>query len=224
MTTAGPDAPGPRIPDPLRGHDGGTRRIDPRTAVFAFDQVVDRIAEEAGFLALGANRQAARYLADAHAALAQARDTMHRIEAGASDPMLRRSAQRRMHALAVSIAEAGLRDADHVAATAYRLNTPALQQSAGWGTTLRTHTAKVTAWSVQKWTGSPLASAELRSSAAVTQAVRAVEPIVRRGQVRRTTPATRAWRRAGIATAAVGGSGLALYGAWSLIAPLLGLG
>lgn len=218
MTIPGSGSPGPRRPDARR-----PLPVDPRTAVFAFDQAVDRIAEEASFLALGPHRQAARYLADAHTALDDIRDTMHRIEAQAKDPMLRKSAQRRLHALAVSVAESGLRDAEHVAQTARRLTAEAGPQ-AGLSTALRTQAAKAAAWGVEKWTGSPLAPVELRSRAVTAQAVTAVEPIVRRGMVRRAAPGERTLRRAGVATAAVGGGGLALYGAWSLVAPLLGLG
>lgn len=218
MTIPGSDVPGPRLPDPRLA-----ARTDPRTAVFAFDQAVDRVAEEAAFLALGPHRQAARYLADAHIALAEVRDTMHRIDAQAKDPMLRKSAQRRLRALAVGIAEAGMRDAEHVAQTARHLTAEARPQ-AGLGISLRAQAVKAAAWGVEKWTGSPLAAAELRSRTTATQAVTAVEPIVRRGMMRRTRPGARTWRRAGVATAAVGGGGLALYGAWSLVAPLLGLG
>ncbi|GAB3275529.1 hypothetical protein [Microbacterium lacusdiani] len=208
-------APDPRLPrtgplDPLAS--------DPRHVVLAFDQAVDRIGEEAGFLALGDNRQAARYVADAHAVLDDVRATMHRIDARASDPMLRKGARRRLHALAVSVAEAGLRDAEHVSKTARHLSAPAKPGSA-----LRVHAVKAAAWGVEKWTGSPLAPIELRSTAAATQAVTAVEPIVRRGRLRRA-PGSRSLRRTGIVTAAVGGGSLALYGAWSLVAPLLGLG
>lgn len=205
--------PHPRVPHP-------PHPTDARRAVFAFDQAVDRIGEEAAFLALGPNRQAARYVADAHRALDEVRVTMHRIEMQAGDAMLRRSAQKRLHLLAATVAEAGLRDADHVAKVGQWLGT---RTQPGVAPALRIQAVKAAAWGVEKWTGSPLAPMELRSTAAAVQAATAVEPIVRRGRVRRR-PLPRTWRRTGVVTAALGGGSLAAYGAWSLVAPLLGLG
>lgn len=214
-----PDPRASRSRDPL---DPDPRAGDPRRAVYAFDQAVDRIGEEAGFLALGPNRQAARYLSDAHAALDDVRATMHRIDARAKDPMLRARARKRLRALSATVAEAGLRDVDHVIRTAHQLGAPSSQP--GLGTALRVQAVKAAAWGVEKWTGSPLAPVELRSIAAASEALTAAEPIVRRGAMRPRRTPSRAWRRAGIATAAVGGGSLAAYGAWSLLAPLLGLG
>ncbi|MER7796335.1 hypothetical protein [Microbacterium sp. NPDC096154] len=205
---------------------------DARRAVFEFDQAVDRIGEEAAFLALGPHAQAARYLAEAHRMLDDVRAVMHRIDAGASDPMLRPSAQRRMHATAVDLARAGLADAERVMGVAHRLASQVVDRAAllrGRSVKgvivgpLRDGAAKVTAWSVEKWTGSPLVAAQLPSTAAAETASTTALRIAERGQVR-PRAVTRAWRRTGVATAAVGGGGLALYGAWSLIAPLLGLG
>ncbi|WP_345752044.1 hypothetical protein [Microbacterium rhizophilus] len=212
------------------------RRIDdadPRRAVFEFDQAVDRIAEEAQFLALGPHTQAARYLAEAHRMLDDVRVVMHRIDAGSHDPMLRPSAQRRMHATAVQLAQAGMRDAHRVVITARRLTTQILSPEAIRGGTvkgvivgpLRDGAAKVTAWSVEKWTGSPLVPAQLHSTTAVTTANTAAERIARRGRVpaRRLNGATaRTWRRVGLATAVTGGGALAAYGGWTLLAQLLG--
>jgi hypothetical protein len=211
-----------------------THGVDPRRAVFEFDQAVDRIAEEAEFLALGPHTQAARYLAEAHRMLDDARAVMHRIDAGSHDPMLRPSAQRRMHATAVQLAQAGLRDAERVRTTAGRLTTQVLSPEAIRGGTmkgaivgpLRDGAAKVTAWGVEKWTGSPVAPAQLQSTAAVLVANTAAERIARRGQVpaRRMSGSTaRTWRRVGLASAVTGGGALAAYGGWTLLAQLLGL-
>lgn len=211
------------------------RDIDARRAVFEFDQAVDRIGEEAGFQALGPHRQAARYLAEAHRMLDDVRVVMHRIDAGSHDPMLRPSAQRRMHALAVEIAQAGLKDAERVRTTAGRLTTQVVAPEAIRGGTmkgvivgpLRDGAAKITAWGVEKWTGSPLVPAQLPSTVVATTATTQAERVARRGHVpaRRTgrTPA-RTWRRVGLASAVTGGGALAAYGGWTLLAQLLGLG
>jgi hypothetical protein len=207
---------------------------DARRAVFEFDQAVDRIAEEAGFLALGPHQQAARFLAEAHRMLDDVRVVMHRIDAGSHDPMLRPSAQRRMHATAVQLAQAGLVDAERVTVTAQRLKTQVIAPEAIRGGSmkgmlvgpLRDGAAKVTAWSVEKWTGSPLTPGQLQSTAAVAAATTAAERIAQRGRVpaRRTGSApARAWRRAGIISAVTGGGALAAYGGWTLLAQLLGL-
>ena len=200
---------------------------DPRRALFAFDQAVDRLAEEAAFLGAGNDRQAARYLADACTALAESRTTMHELEALSSDPLLKKRARRRLHALAVDVAQAGLRDAEHVAVTARRLSgrlAPPAQ--IGWGDTLRVQTTRATAWGVEKWTGSPLARAELRSTktAADTRATR--DAIVERGRVPAAHPRRRRLYVAGsaIAVTAVSTASLAVYGAWSLLGLLFGIG
>ncbi|WOF24624.1 hypothetical protein N8K70_08220 [Microbacterium betulae] len=200
---------------------------DPRRAVFAFDQAVDRLAEEAAFVGAGEDRQAARYLADACSALSESRTAMHELEALASDPGLKKRARRRLHALAVDVAQTGLRDAERVAGTARRLSArlaPIAQ--IGWGDALRTQTARATAWGVEKWTGSPLARAELRSTRTASEALATRDVIVERGRV----PAAHSRRRrlyatgSAIAVTAVGTASLAVYGAWSLIGVLFGLG
>ncbi|WP_456283263.1 hypothetical protein [Microbacterium sp. JZ101] len=141
----------------------GPRDEDARRAVFAFDQAVDALAEESAFLSVGPDRQAARYLADAHRTLDGVRTSMHRIAARASDAGLRKGARRRLQALAADLAQAGLRDAEHARAAAQRLRATAVAPTGSWGATLRHQTARATAWGVEKWTGSPLAPVELRA-------------------------------------------------------------
>ncbi|MBO3663678.1 hypothetical protein [Microbacterium stercoris] len=197
--------------------------------VFEFDQAVDRIGEEAAFLALGPHAQAARYLAEAHRMLADVRTVMHRLDAGGNDPMLKPSAQRRMRALAVDVARAGLIDARQVSVTAGRLTTQVLAPEAIRGRNikgalvgpLRDGVTKATTWGVEKWTGSPLVAAMLPSTTAATQATSKAELVARKGQVparrldRRTV---RRWRAVGLTSGIAAGGGLAAYGAWSLLA------
>ncbi|WP_188755859.1 hypothetical protein [Microbacterium album] len=205
----------------------GTLVPDERRAVFAFDQAVDRVGEEAAFLALGPHRQAARYLQHAHSVLDEVRSTMHRIDARVTDPMLKKRARKRLHSIAVRLAQTGLRDVEHVLKSARLLAAdPVPQVTGGWATTLRTQTARVTAWGVEKWTGSPLAPIELHSTTAAKHAVTESAEVVRRGQA--PPPARRRIRRrvaiSGVVAAGIGGAGLAAYGAWNLVVTLLGLG
>lgn len=196
--------------------------------VFEFDQAVDRIGEEAAFLALGPHGQAARYLAEAHRMLDDVRTVMHRIDAGAHDPMLRKSAQRRMHALAEGIARAGIADAQRVKVTAGRLTTQVVAPEALRGRDvkgvlvgpLRDGVTRATAWGVEKWTGSPLVAAQLPSTTVATHAVTTAELVARKGQVpaRRIDRQTaRRWRLVGLTSGVTVGGGLAAYGAWSLL-------
>ncbi|WP_309069095.1 hypothetical protein [Microbacterium sp.] len=208
-----------------------TRQTDARRVVFEFDQAVDRIGEEAAFQALGPHRQAARYLAEAHRMLDDVRAVMHRIDAGSHDPMLRPSAQRRMHAVAVEIARAGMRDAERVKLTAQRLTSQivapdAIRSGSMKGVIvgpLRDGATKITAWSVEKWTGSPVVAAQLPSTTVATTSTAKAERITRHGQVparRMNATSARAWRRVGLASAVTTGGALAAYGGWTLLAQL----
>jgi hypothetical protein len=203
---------------------GGRRETDQRRVILAFDQAVDQLAEDSDFLALERDAQAARYLADAHRALDEVRMSMHRIDAHTADPMLTARARRRLRALSATIAEAGLRDAEHVAAAVrlLRARSDASSRPAGWGETLRVRTARATAWGIEKWTGSPLASTELRSTKVASDQLASLTPILERGRV--ATPRQLRVRRYALATAASGTVALAAYGAWTLVGQLFGLG
>ncbi|MDR6876122.1 hypothetical protein [Microbacterium barkeri] len=204
----------------------GPRDEDARRAVFAFDQAVDALAEESAFLSVGPDRQAARYLADAHRTLDGVRTSMHRIAARASDTGLRKGARRRLQALAADLAQAGLRDAEHARAAAQRLRAAAVAPTGGWGATLRHQTARATAWGVEKWTGSPLAPVELRSTKAAALAESSADAIAQRGRAPARSR-VRTWlivAGSAAAAAVIGGASLAVYGAWSLIGLLFGAG
>lgn len=204
----------------------GPRDADARRAVFAFDQAVDALAEESAFLAVGPDRQAARYLADAHRTLDEVRTAMHRIAARASDTTLRKRARRRLQAIAADLAQAGLRDAEHARAAAQRLRATSAAPPGGWSATLKTQTARATAWSVEKWTGSPLAPVELRSTRAAALAQTSADAIALRGRAPARSR-VRTWlivAGSAAAAAVIGGASLAVYGAWSLIGLLFGAG
>lgn len=196
------------------------REAQRRRALVTFAQAVDALEEQAGFLEASANRLAARYVADAHTALVAVRLSVHELEASAADASLRSGARRRLRAIAASVAEAGLSDVDRVAQNA-RLMTSAPQRPA-LGPALRSQTARVVAWTAEKWSGSPVAEGELRSARAATEALRARDTIVARGQL----PPREVQRRRRIVArtaAGVGGGGvlaLAAYGAWDLLTML----
>ena len=196
--------------------------------VFEFDQAVDRIGEEAAFLALGPHGQAARYLAEAHRMLDDVRTVMHRLDAGGSDPMLKPSAQRRMRALATDIARAGLADAKQVSVTAGRLTSQVIAPDAIRNRTikgavvgpLRDGVAKAATWGLEKWTGSPLVAAQLPSTTVATQSMTTAELVARKGQVparRLDRQTARRWRAVGLVSGITAGGGLAVYGAWNLL-------
>ncbi|MGW9113176.1 hypothetical protein [Microbacterium sp. NPDC055683] len=211
----------------MAGGDMGAaeRRIaDDRRALYAFDEAVEGLAEEAGFLAAGPNRQAARYVEHATSVLAEVRTTAHRLAAAGDDPMLRKSARRRMRALARSVADAGQRDAEHIARGVAHLRVDG-DAAPGWGGALRTQAARAAAWGVEKWTGSPLATAELRSPRAAAEADRTALAISERGRAP-VRPRARTWIAIGLsaAGAAAVGASLAVYGAWSLVGVLFGAG
>lgn len=193
------------------------REAQQRRVLIEFDRAVDELGEQAGFLEASANRLAARYVADAHAALAAVRLSLHELDASASDAMLRGWAKRRLRSLAASVAEAGLSDADRVAQNAQLMSSP--PQRPAIGPVLRSQTVRAVAWTAEKWSGSPVAVGELRSSQASTDALRSRDTIVVRGQL----PPREIQRRNRIVArtaAGVGGGGvlaLAAYGAWDLL-------
>ncbi|MDR6866099.1 type VI protein secretion system component VasF [Microbacterium resistens] len=197
-------------------------------AIAAFDGAVDQLGEDAAFLSLEGRPQAARYLAHAHAVLVEVRMGMHRLQASADEPGFRRRASRRMRTLAADIAQAGIRDARSVQETARRLAAAPPPQTgdrpSGWGDALRTRTARATAWSVERWTGSPLPLSSLQSPRAVETADSTAELVRRREEqrLRRATRPRRATLVTGIVIAGTGTLALAGYGGWTLLTLLFG--
>jgi len=198
-------------------------------AMAAFGDAVDRLGEEAQFLAANGRSRAARYLDDAHRTLIEARIAMHRLQASAADSTLRRGARRRLRALAAAIASAGLRDVDAVRQTVQRLGTTSRATTAarptGWSDALRTQATRATAWSVEKWTGSPLSPASLESSRAAQSSSASAAAILRREEHRlrrRTGRPRRAALVTGVVIVGTATAGLAGYGGWALLTALFG--
>lgn len=201
------------------------RALPSGSPVFAFDQAVDSLAEEGAFLTLGPDRQAARYVAEAHRVLDDVRTAMHRLEVRAADTTLRKRARKRLHGMAAVLAEAGLRDVERVRASAERLRARPIDPAAGWGTNLRVQTTRGLAWGVEKWTGSPLAAVELRSTRTAATVERNAELVAQRGRASRSRLRTGLIVGGGaVGAAVVGGASLAAYGAWSLVGLILGIG
>ena len=195
----------------------------------AFGDAVDRLGEEAQFLAADGRSRAARYLGDAHRTLVEARITMHRLQASATDSTLRSRARRRLRALAAAIANAGLRDVDAVRQTVQRLDTTSRTSTAarpaGWSDALRIQATRATAWSVEKWTGSPLSPASLESSCTAQSSSDSAALVLRREEHRLRRRMRRPGRAAlvtGIVVAGTATAGLAGYGGWTLLTGLFG--
>ncbi|MFT4235077.1 MAG: hypothetical protein QM607_08785 [Microbacterium sp.] len=186
-------------------------------ALLTFDHAVDDLGEQAGFLAATRHARAARYVLQAHDALAEVRLTMHELEARAASPSLRRRARVKLHRLAIGVAEAGIFDAARVTQIARKLGeSPSPKQ--GIAPAIANRAARASVWSREKVTGSTIQLGSLQSTRASADAMAQATLIVRRG----TIPPPLVGRRGRIAAwtagtvGALGVLSLAVYGAIAL--------